>query len=409
MSYLTLKKYEYINHGESYNEYVRRFNSYDSRKIGIDIGSNPAFFVETKEIRDKALLIHKLDKTVIKLRYSVPEEAITNYMMKCLIDEIQITNSIEGVHSTKKEILAAYKNQGTRFKGIVSKYILMMSGGDIPLHTCQDIRKLYNELVLPEVLEESNDNKPDGKIFRKGRIYVSNKSIEPIHEGLYPEDQIIDAMTRALVYLNNENEELLYRVAVFHYLIGYIHPFYDGNGRMNRFISSYMLARELDPVIGYRLSYTVKTQQSSYNKAFIDSNDKDNYGELTGFVDMFMDVLIESMQNLIAALTKRSELWNKYTNHISQLPYGNEKYYPQIYRDLILHELFAPDGITIADLKESTQISEPTLRKILSNIESTGLLKTDSTERRYKYGIFLNLIDDIIKVNNSSDGTNKPT
>ncbi len=30
----------------------------------------------------------------------------------------------------------------------------------------------------------------------------------------------------------------LVSIAVFHYLFGYVHPFYDGNGRMARYLSS---------------------------------------------------------------------------------------------------------------------------------------------------------------------------
>lgn len=396
MSYLSIKKYGYNNHKELESEYKRRFECYDSKRIGINIGSFPAFFVETKEIRNAVLRLHKMDKEVMRLCGELPQEALYQYEIKCLVDEIQITNSIEGVHSTKKEIKDAYENKGRRFKGIVSKYALLMQHAKINIHTCLDIRDLYDGLVLPEVLEESEKDRPDGIIFRSGKVYVHGQKLEPIHEGLYPEDEIIDAMTQALAYLNNDNEEILYRISVFHYLLGYIHPFYNGNGRMNRFISSYMLTREFVPLIAYRLSYTVKDEQSKYNKAFEECNDEANCGELTMFVEMFLDVLLESMENLIFALQRRSGAWKRYTFNISQLPNGTEKYYPAIYKTLILHELFAPDGVGIADIKMSTQISKPTIRKILSDIESTGLLKIDTSGRKYTYGINLDMVDSLI-------------
>ena len=396
MKYISLKKYEYINHGKSNDEYSRRFNSYDSVKVGVDIGKNPAFFVVTRDIQEKALLIHKLDKSVLKLCNDLPTEAIANYMLLCLINEIQITNSIEGVHSTKKEILNAYNKKGDRFSGIVGKYNLLVSGESISLKTCQDIRNLYDELVLPEVLEESKDNMPDGMIFRKDITYVRGRSIKPVHEGLFPEDKIIDSMKKSLDFLNNEDEEILYRVAVFHYLFGYIHPFYDGNGRINRFISSYMLTRELEPVIGYSLSNTIKEEQSLYNKVFIDCNDEDNRGELTMFVDMFLDILVESIQLLITALESRSRSWKKYQKNIKRLPFAEQKYFPSLYKILILNELFALKGIEINELKKDMKTSEPTVRKLLSKLDEAGLLVTEKTERRYKYGINLDKADDYL-------------
>ena len=393
MKYITLKKYEYIHHGKSDDEYQQRYNSYDSIKIGVDIHSAPAFFVETKEIRENVKLIYKLDKAVLSLCSSLPVEAVANYMLSCLIDEIQITNSIEGVRSTKKEILAAYKSKSDRFYGIVAKYRLLASRGELSLQTCQDIRSLYNELVLPEVLEESKDNKPDGALFRKGHILVQGRNLGPVHEGLFPEEKIIDSMNKALAFLNDEDEELLYRVAVFHYLLGYIHPFYDGNGRLNRFISSYMLVRELEPIIGYSLSNTIKEEQSLYNKTFIECNDEDNRGELTMFVDMFMEMLVESIRNLISDLENISASWKKYQDIIYKLPHAKEKHFKAIYEELILNELFAPEPVGINDLKAGTGLSEPTLRNILTKLNETGLLMIDTSERRYKYGINLDQID----------------
>lgn len=396
MKYVTLKKYGYMNHKDLYDEYIRRYNSIDSIKIGLNINSFPAFFVETKEIRQKVTAILKLDKYVSKLCNRLPKEAIANFMLYCLIEEIQITNSIEGVHSTKKEILDAYNKKGIRFNGIVGKYSMLLSDNEISLNSCNDIRKLYDELVLQEVLDDSKDNKPDGVIFRKDRTYVRGNKIEPIHEGLYPEEMIIDSMTKALAFLNNVDEELLYRVSVFHYLLGYIHPFYDGNGRLNRFISSYMLTREMEPVVGYILSNTIKEEQSLYIKAFNECNDKDNRGELTMFVDMFLDILLESVSNLIDALESRSASWKRYEQNICKLPFADEKYYSNLYKSLILNELFAPVKITFNGLMKDTHVSVPTLIKLLKSLDDAGLLITDKTERSYKYGINIDKIDQML-------------
>lgn len=395
MSYLTLKKYGYIHHGDSHNEYLRRFNSYDAKKIGIGVASYPAFFVETKEIRHKVLQIYKLDKEVIKLCSKLPSGAVADYMMKCLFDEIEITNSIEGIQSTRKELQAAYDNKGTRFKGIVDKYLMLMTSDTLSLDSCQDLRDLYDELVLPEVLEESDKNMPDGILFRKNKVFVDGNKMEHVHEGLYPEEQIIKTMSEAIAYLNSD-EELLYRVSVFHYLLGYIHPFYDGNGRLNRFISSYMLISELNPIIGYRLSYTVKATQAAYYKAFVECNDKANFGELTVFIDMFLTILLESMENLVTALNKRKALWDKYDSMTDRLPYSQMKKYPDLYRELILTELFASTGMTIKDLKDKVGVSEPTLRKMLGNIADSGLLHIDASGHSYIYGIDLRRLDDLI-------------
>lgn len=46
-------------------------------------------------------------------------------------------------------------------------------------------------------------------------------------------------MDAALKILHSQDFPLFVRLGLFHYFFAYIHPFYDGNGRMDRFIISY--------------------------------------------------------------------------------------------------------------------------------------------------------------------------
>lgn len=83
-------------------------------------------------------------------------------------------------------------------------------------------------------------------------------------------------MNKALAILNDKSIECVFRISIFHYLFGYIHPFYDGNGRTSRFISSYLLSKEFESIIGYRMSYSIKENINDYYKAFKVCNDPKN-------------------------------------------------------------------------------------------------------------------------------------
>ncbi len=401
MSYITLKKLYYTELSAYEASYQERFHSEYAHHIDFQIGKANAFFVVTPQIQKKMLAIQKADKTVFALCEDLPPIAIQQFSKRCLIDEIVLTNNIEGVHSTRREIGGVLSNleqqdKRGRFHGLVKKYMMLQARENIPIYSCEDVRQIYDDLALKEVLEDDPNNMPDGKIFRKGSVSVQSPSQKEIHQGVYPEENIIATMTQALKYLNDESEELLYRTAVFHYLVGYIHPFYDGNGRLNRFISSYMLTKELEPVLSYRLSYTIKENLDKYYEAFKECNHYLNRGDLTPFVEMFLDVIEKSVVLLVDALEKREEQLQHYVSHIEFLPKADDSIFSRLYDVLIQAQLFSEQGISTQELLAHLGISRETLRRKLEVVDKVHLLKQERIKKEKFYGIDLEMLDKFI-------------
>lgn len=404
MEYKTLEKIYYSSPNDYEKIYLDRYNGDYTHRLHFDIGGNKAFFIVTPDIQKKMLSIQRMDKTVSRLCAQLPGKAIEQFTRRCLIDELVLTNSIEGVSSTRREMYEVLEGMGRgeakkRFTGLTQKYIMLQRGEGIRLETCEDIRKIYDELVLPEVTDEDPKNAPDGVLFRKDSVSVCSGAQKEIHRGLYPERKIISAMESALEYLNDESEELLLRTAVFHYLLGYIHPFYDGNGRLNRFISSCMMAKELEPVSGYRLSYTIKENLGDYNNAFKVCNRPQNKGDLTPFVEMFISVIEKSMSALRDALEKRSALLTHYSLNIGSLPDADSEIIYELYSVLIQARLFSENGVSMGELCAHLNRSGETVRKKLAVVKNSGLLITKTVKREKFYGIDLELIDNFIAYN----------
>lgn len=396
MSY-PLKKLYHIDKDKYREEYEKRYSSEAAVHLDFYIGDNQAFVCQTTEIMNLIISIERTDKQVNKLSARLPKKAITQFANRCLVDEIVLSNNIEGVHSTRKELNAILndlsgKNKRQRFYGLVNKYKALFSGDDIRIETCRDIRKIYDDIFLDEIRSTNSENEPDGEIFRKNSVSVYSPTEREIHKGLCPEEKIISAMDSALKLLKNEKLDILVRIALFHYLFGYIHPFYDGNGRTSRFISSYLLSGELNYLIGYRISYTIKEHLSEYYKAFDLCNNPLNKGELTPFVEMFLKIIDISHKQLYSALEKRANDLDRYNYLLGKMLTGKSETLINLYYVLVQAALFSNNGITLKELTRELDISGNTLRKMLGDIPQR-LLITDKSEREYHYLMNLEELD----------------
>lgn len=388
MEYPVLSKLYYQSRELYDAEYKKRFESSYTTHLDFDIKGSPAFFLKTPEIYDTLSQILRMNLAVSNLCNSLPVEATDQFFRKCLIDEIVLTNSIEGVRSTRREISDLLneleeKSKGKRFYGLVTKYFMLMTKEELPLSSCQDIRKIYDELVLPEVEEDDPENAPDGMYFRKETVSVYSPSQKEIHRGLYPEEKIRNATERALAFLRDESCDILFRISVFHYLIEYIHPFYDGNGRLGRFICSYLLSQALVPVTAYRISYTIKENIREYYQAFSICNDPLNRGDLTPFLIIFLDIIKISVEKLKEVLQKGFIRMNRCQNIVAGFVPESDQTMRALYDLLIQAALFYEIGASTSMLMKRLGISRGTLNKKLDNIPDELLCKSNRGRTNY--------------------------
>ena len=405
MSYKSLRELSYSKSVNMEHAYNGRFNSEYAQKLDFNVAGYQAFFVQSPEVIEKAMDILRLDKHICLLTRSLPGVAGLQYAQRCLIDEIVITNNIEGVHSSRREIgdrldelgkQSEQKGKAGKFHGLVLKYSKLMSGGDVNLDTAQDLRKLYDEIVLPEVVKESAKNMPDGKLFRKDMTEVKTGAERVKHRGVYPESAIIDGVEKALAFLNDKSIEPLYRMCIFHYLLEYIHPFYDGNGRLGRFILSYGIAENLETLLAYRISGTIKENIGKYYKAFDVCNDKRNRGDLTPFLIMMLDMLRGSALELKSSLIDKLKRWDYYEDAISAYPESkSNKRMELLYSLLVQAALFSDVGISTNDLKAQLNVSYNTLKGLLEQVEGTGLLCSRRVKSGKYYFIDLDKVDEM--------------
>ncbi len=373
MDFVSLTQIYYSAPDRYEEEYKQRFFSPFTQHISILIHqynrrtSYPAFFNYTGSI---ALLIEKVYKEYENFLYvvhSVPPVVLHQFTLLSILDEVKSTNDIEGVHSTRKElreILDGMAPHAERFTSIVNKYHDLITNRDIPFRSCEDIRRFFDEFAHEEIIKENPNHKLDGRIFRKSPVSIESSTGKVIHQGVHPEDNILSAMEQALAVLHDNSIPFLIRLGLFHYFFAYIHPFYDGNGRTDRFITSYYLKRNFHTLLALRLSVFIKKNRKKYYDLFSEADSEINRGDMTPFIIGFMNIILGTIADTIALLQRKKEQLEKYEERISALPIG-DKLSKRMYFILLQAALFYGQGISITELSKLLDKSRGTVQKRL--------------------------------------------
>ncbi len=300
--YESLEKLSYTAPDEREKIYHSRSESEGCFPLHYSESGNPCFFFLAPDVYTLSLEILKTDREISLLTERIPEEKLNRYAQDLLVDEIVSSNRMEGVVTTHREIRDTLEglddvlrgNADHRFYGMVGKYRKILSEEEIPLRTCEDIRNVYDDLILPELKKDHPHSLPDGVLFRKERVGVYNGAMKLLHQGAYPESAIYDSLQSALEFLNDPEIPNLLRLCTFHYLLESIHPFYDGNGRLGRFLFSYGLSQELNPLTALNISATIDSMKRTYYKAFQVCESRRNLGDLTPFLLMMLSMILET-------------------------------------------------------------------------------------------------------------------
>lgn len=270
--------------------------------------------------RDTARHIDRIrqnDTVLNDLQSQLPVVAQKAFLIELISGELQSTNELEGVQSVKDEIaettrkiVTSGRGGNDRFSSMINSYLLLKDSLKTP-KDLDDIRKIYDEVTAGEI---EDSDRPDGKYFRKEAVYVQKFNAvdgEIIHRGILGEREIEREVHHLLDFMSDDTVDLLLRIAVGHYYFGYIHPFYDGNGRLSRFIGSLYLIEKYNYLTAMSLARGSWIQKTDYYKAFSKTNLPQSRGEMNFFVDAFFKLLIAGQEDIIDYLNRNLEKLNR--------------------------------------------------------------------------------------------------
>lgn len=292
-------------------------------------------------------------------------------IIKLLEDEIEQTNSIENIHTNRqsvRELIAGVSDKKKRREQQIVKHYMQILEDNITLESPEDISNLYYSFLQDYISKKDMDEMES--LFRKDGVDVVTAKNKIIHGGINGEDNIISAVDTLLSYLNNNIENIYIKVAAFHYFFGYIHPFYDGNGRMVRLITASKLHPELD-IASLAISDVIANNQSVYYKMFDETNSQFNVGDITSFVYKFLEFIEEAVITTISHIKRNNMLIDVFNSHLhsTKIDDTNKTCLSIIYQASLVNE-----NLSKNELCNELDLSKPTLNKRLAQLEENHFL-----------------------------------
>ena len=335
---------------------------------------------------EHTLLQEKIVKNSNKINYisnRLPTIAIKEIIMKILSNELYKTNKIEGIETVKSEIHSSLKDDRTSNKksnkldGIIKKYKDIMENNfedTEHIDSLSSFRKIYDEMF--EEFEKSGNYKLDGKYFRKDIVKVINGLGNIIHIGVNGEEAIEKNIESLIEFMNIKDIPFLVKASISHFFFEYIHPFYDGNGRFGRYLLSLYLARKLDNLTAFSVSYSISRNLDDYYKSFVEVEDVTNYGEITFFVENILktikngqEMIIELLNDSVMRFKHSMEILDELTKELSE----KENIILQIYLQNYLFNDF--EELTNVELTSIIgDLTQQTINKYTQELEKKGYL-----------------------------------
>ncbi|MEB6277476.1 Fic family protein [Staphylococcus gallinarum] len=403
MEYMHKYHYKYSKNVE--NEYIKRIEAPNVQKINLTIkpyksGENlTLYFLPTLYTMKLVNKIEKYSSLLRELSILLPEGAKESLYDDIIANELLSTNQIEGIKSSKMEIVQSMKSirendhKKPRFYSMLKSYLNILYSDNLLPRTTKDVREIYDNITASEIDEK---NKIEGPLFRKESVNVVTSTNRVIHEGVYPH-YLIEQKVQELLNLLNEKSEIVMviKIAISHYYFGYIHPFYDGNGRTSRFINSLYLNKEYDKLTAISLSRSIDNDKKTYYDMFDMTNKIINKGELNYFIDKFLEFVING-QKLLADELKIKKTQLEHAKEIITLD-ENLNEFNDAYKEIlfIMAQIFyfsSEEYTTVQSLKKYVSISEKTLRKFLSELIDMGYIEKEGI-RPAQYKISEDFID----------------
>lgn len=333
------------------------------------------FFYVVTDYMQRAL--HQFDMHIggtLGSNIEIAESDKTKYIISSIMEEAISSSQMEGANTTRKKAKEMIqKEQKPKNKSeqmimnnfITMKHIVQHKNEDITPEKILYIHKLMSNKTL-------NDIEDEGRFRDHNEVHVVNHlNSEIIHTP--PTNEELEKLINDLCFFfNTDTKEFIHPIikgCIIHFMVGWIHPFADGNGRTARALFYwYMLKKGYWLTEYLSISRIIKDTKNQYEKAYIYTENDEN--DLSYFITYHVKTMEKAFDALKEYINrKQKEVFQ--AAKFMKIPFVNERM-AQILK--VLHD--DPDRIlTIKEIENRFNISSFTARTDLKTLVELGFLE----------------------------------
>lgn len=266
-------------------------------------------------------------------------------------------------------------------------------------HVMEYIREIKDEFLTPELVlelhrivttETLDDPTAVGRLRNPGeRIHVVDSEHSTILHTPPNALSLPERLTVLCKFANQSDDSPPFihpviRAILLHFMLGYDHPFIDGNGRTARALFYWSMARQKYWLMEYvSISRLLKQAPAQYGRAYLYTETDAN--DATYFILHQLSVIQRAIQSLYDYLELKSAQQRSAEKLLRHSPkFTSQLNHRQI--ALLSHALKHPGhGYTVDSHRRSHKVTQQTSRTDLLKLAELGLLEKTKVGRAFVY------------------------
>jgi len=352
-------------------------------------GENFQFFTDNSDLQ----LIHNIDLNgggTLGIHGMLPNENERNkYFISSLIDEAFYSSFIEGAVSTReiaKKMIAEKREPRDK-----SERMILNNYNTMQLLDSWKAEPLSSELICRIHSHISETTLPPEKLGRYRTADDSNIVLSDDRGNVYhtPCDyKAIDDKIRELCDFANVNADgrnfihPIIKGIILHFMLAYIHPFFDGNGRTSRALFYwYLLKNNYWAVKFISISRVIMESGNRYYMSFLDTEQGCN--DLNFFIKFQLEAIDRAIRSFGDYVARRKAEMRELSQNMETLNDLNDRQKAIALK--IIRKPFENAEFTIDSHRGLNAISFETARQDLLDMQKREILSRRKSGRAYVF------------------------